>query len=182
MEFAVPGKRLPDKRWTPELNFLAWKPDAGKQSADLPAGARIRLTLHWREAHDPEFLRAGEDVYREPLANLRLVLLRQRDPSGEKLPADDMEVVAQSEKLPLRLHNEAKSGTYEHIVEYTVPAAGRYAIMVQGQTPKSTRPADKLTLPAMRKVGELRPRVFVDTLSGGGRANLQDFTSDRGTR
>jgi hypothetical protein len=182
MEFAAPSKRLPDKRWTPELNFLEWKPESGKPSADLPAGARIRITLQWREAHDPEFLRAGEDVYREPLANLRLLLLRQRDPAGEKLPADDMELVAQSEKLPLRLHNEAKSATYEHVLEYTVPAAGRYAIMVQGQAPKSTRPADKVTLPAMRKVGELRPRVFVDTLSGGGRANLQDFTSDRGTR
>jgi hypothetical protein len=161
------------------LNFLGWKPDTGKQSADLPAGARIRLTLQWREAHDPEFLRAGEDAYREPLANLRLLLLRQRDPAGEKLPGDEMEVVAQSERLPLRLHNEAKSGTYEHVLEFTVPVVGRYAIMVQGQAPQGTRPVNKPTLPAMRKVGELRPRIFLETESDGGRAVFADFVSDK---
>ena len=55
---------------------------------------------------------------------MRLLVLRQRDPSGKKLPADDMEVVAQSETLPLRLLNQASSATYEHAVEFTAPAEG----------------------------------------------------------
>ena len=41
--------------------------------------------MQWCEAHDPEFFERGEDLYREPLADLRLLLLRQRDPSGIKL-------------------------------------------------------------------------------------------------
>lgn len=178
MEFAPPGTRLPSGRWTAELNFLGWR--NGSPSADLPAGAKVRVSLQWREAHDPEFHQHGEDVYRAPLADVRLLVLRQRDPAGSKLPADDMEVVAQSERLPQRLDNTPAAATYEHAVEFTVPEAGRYAIMVLGRAPKSTRPADRITLPGTQRVGELRPRIFVDTLSGKGKAVFADFTSDSG--
>jgi hypothetical protein len=177
MEFVPPDTPLPEGRWTPELNFLGWS-GGDAEAVDLPAGARIRVTLQWQEAHDPEILRGGEDVYREPLAKLRLLVLRQRDPSGAKLPADDLEVVAQTEKLPQRLQNLPAAATYEHAVEFTVPAAGRYALMIQGQAPKSTRPADRPGLPSKQKSGELRPRVFVSTLDGKGRAVLLDFTTD----
>jgi hypothetical protein len=176
MEFAAPGTPLPSGRWSSELNFLGWR--AGKASAELPAGARVRLALQWREVHDPEFLARGEDVYRAPLADLRLLVVRQRDPSGSKLPADDVEVVAQSERLPQRLDNKPGAATYEHVVEFTAPAAGRYAVMVLGRAPRSTRPAELVTLPAAQRGFELRPRVFVDTLAGSGRAVLADFTND----
>ncbi len=84
MEFAPPGQPLPANLWTPELNFLSWRTTAGKGSADIPAGTRLRITVQWREAHDPLYARLGEDPYREPLARgLRLVLVRQLDPAGD---------------------------------------------------------------------------------------------------
>src|SRR5207253_1713927 len=141
MEFTAPGTPLPPERWRSELNFLGWRDGRGSQ--DLPNGARVRISLQWREAHDPEFLRRGEDVYRAPLAEVRLLVLRQRDPSGSKLPADDMEVIAQSERLPQRIDNEPSAATYEHAVEFTVPAEGRYAIMVLGRPPRSTQPGNQ---------------------------------------
>jgi hypothetical protein len=179
MEFAAPGTRLPAGRWTPELNFLAWQPHDGRTGPDIPAKARLRVSLQWREAHDPEFLNRGEDPFRTPLADLRLVVLRQRDPSGTKLPADDLEVVAQSVGLPQRLDNQPAAATYEQSVEFTAEAGGRYVLRVEGRAPASIRPASAPTLPAAQRTSELRPRVFVETLSGGGRAILADFTTDR---
>jgi len=44
MEFAPATAPLPPGRWTHELNFLAWQPAEGTRTADLPAGARIRLS------------------------------------------------------------------------------------------------------------------------------------------
>jgi hypothetical protein len=180
MEFVAPGTKLPLGAKNPEVNVLGWKSEANTEVDQLPAGARVRITMQWREAHDPDFLRNGQDVYREPLAKLRLLVLRQRDPSGSKLPADDWEVVAQSEVLPLRLDNQAASATYEHAVEFTASAEGRYAIMLLGRAPTSTRPPDALTLAATHQAGELRLRIFVNTLAGKGRAVLSDFTSDQG--
>ncbi|HMF12922.1 MAG TPA: hypothetical protein VKE94_11470, partial [Gemmataceae bacterium] len=176
MEFAAPGTPLPKGRWTPELNFLGWRD--GAASADLPAGAKVRVTMQWREAHDPSFLNSGEDVYRAPLADLRLLVVRQRDPSGSKLPADDVEIVAQSERLPQRIENKPESATYEHALEFTAADAGRYAVMVLGRAPQSTRPDDRITLPSARREGELRTRIFLDTLSGKGRAVFADFVND----
>src|SRR5262249_46769161 len=34
-------------RWTNELNFLAWQPFKGEQKIELPAGARVRITMQW---------------------------------------------------------------------------------------------------------------------------------------
>lgn len=180
MEFTAPGAPLPPGRWSPELNFLAWQPAGGAPTADLPAGTKLHLALQWREAHDPIYLQKGEDAYREPIANLRLLLVRQRDPAGKALPADDFEVVAQSDRLPLRLNNSPASATYEHVLDYTVSAAGRYAVMVLGRAPTSIQPGNRQVLPGAQRVGELRPRLFVETLAGPGRAVLADFTSDRG--
>jgi hypothetical protein len=176
MEFTAPETALPAGRWTSQLNFLGW--NAGATSQELPAGAKLRLSLQWREAHDPDFLAHGEDVYQEPLANLSIVILRQRDPSGQKLPADDMEVVAQSERLPQRLDNQPTAATYEHVLEFTVPAAGRYAVMISGKAPMSTRPGLQPSVAASMPVGELRPRLFIGTSEGKGRAVLVDFTND----
>src|SRR5262249_4771415 len=61
LEFAPEGARLPAGLWTRELNFLAWQQRPGEATPDLPAGARLRITLQWREAQDPTPLRLGED-------------------------------------------------------------------------------------------------------------------------
>ncbi len=75
MEFAPAQQKLKPGAWTTELNFLAWKPFAKDEVAELPEGARLRIALQWREPHDPDYyLRAGDedDLYRKPLAELRV--------------------------------------------------------------------------------------------------------------
>src|SRR5262249_54040799 len=155
MEFTAPGTPLPRERWTRELNFLGWDAPGQPPTLDLPAGATVRVSVQWREAHDPEFLRHGEDAYREPLADLQLVLLHQIDPTGMKQPADDMEVVAQSSGLPQRLDNQPAAATYEQTLEFTVKDAGRYAVRVEGRAPRGIRPPSAPTLPVMVKTSEL---------------------------
>jgi hypothetical protein len=182
LEFTAPGARLPRGAWTGGLDFLAWRGRDGKVVRDLPAGARIRVSLQWREVHDPAPLRAGEDPYREPLARLRLVLLRQPDPDGKKQPADDLEVVVQSAGLPQRLSQTARAATYEQVVELRVPQAGRYAIRVEGKVPETLHAPGEAaaSLPTARKFGELRVRLFVRTLAGPGRAVLADYRTAAG--
>jgi hypothetical protein len=211
MEFAPHNAALPLGRWTRELNFLAWRPYEGKTEQDLPAGARIRLSLQWREPHDPTlFFRPGApDLYRTPLAELRLLVLRQRDPDGKLLPADDFEVVGRAEGLPQRLDNQPNASTYELVVEFTVAKAGRYAVrverqvptrwviisdpksgregigVVEGLTPTGIRPVGVATLPEVEKNWELRPRLFVravdDKVGREGRPVLGDFATSTGT-
>ncbi|HJT78619.1 MAG TPA: hypothetical protein VJ739_15555, partial [Gemmataceae bacterium] len=108
-------------------------------------------------------------------------VLRQLDPSGAKQPADDLEVVAQSVSLPQRLDNEPASATYEQTVDFTVKQAGRYLIRVEGHIPEGTRPPGEPTLPTLQQAGEIRPRVFVQTLEGPGRAVLADYVTAIGS-
>jgi hypothetical protein len=178
MEFAPPEAPLPPGSWTRELNFLAWRPRGGEVTPALPEKVRLRLTLQWKEAHDPNFLRIGEDAYRLPLADLRLVVLFQPDPAGEKRPADDLEVVAQSSGPGYRLEAVPNRGTYELVVPLDVNRPGRYAVRIEGRAPDGILPPGAAALPAARRVGELRPRLLVETLEGPGRALLQDFATD----
>jgi hypothetical protein len=184
MEFAAPDVPLRKGRWTRELNFLAWQPAAGAAVADLPAKATVRVSIQWREPHDPEFLRNGEDLYRVPLANLRLLVLRQRDPKGEKVPADDLEVVARSVGLPQRLVDVPDSATYEQTVEFTVETPGPYAVRVEGRVPATIRPLGVPTLPILERTWEVWPRLFVVVLDedsrATGRAVFADYTPDLG--
>jgi hypothetical protein len=175
MEFAAPGTPMSKSAWTSELNFLGWHD--GKSSADLPAGARLRISLQWREAHDPDFMLHDEDVYRTPLAPLRLLVLRQRDPDGKKLNGDDMEVIAQSDLLPQRIHSEPNSAMYEQTVDFTTPAVGRYAVLVLGRAPAGIRPADRATVPSDTRTGEVHPRLFVDAPPGDGKPVFVDFSN-----
>src|SRR5581483_8636823 len=141
----------------------------------------IRVSLQWREPHDPQFLQGGEDLYRTPLAQVRLVVLRQRDPSGTKVAADDMEVVAISPRLPQRLDNYPQSASYEQTVEFLVPTTGRYALRVEATIPPSIRPPTVPTLPPLQQSWEFRPRIFVTTLgeaAGLGRAIFLDYATD----
>jgi hypothetical protein len=185
MEFAPPSSALRPERWTAELDFLAWQAHGREPTPDLPEGAKLRLSVQWREAHEPEAVRPGEDPYLRPLADLKLVVLRQRDPTGAKLPADDLEVVARSVGLPQRLDNEPSYATYEQAVEFDVTPGGRYAVRVEGMKPAGTWPADVPTLPGVQREWELRPRLFLEVLEGpsrpAGRAVFLDYVTDRGT-
>jgi hypothetical protein len=178
MEFAETDRPLPKGSWTNELNFLAWQPGQERESLDLPAGAKLRFSLQWREAHDPAFAEAGKDVYRDPLANLKLVLLYQPDPQGKERPADDVVVVAESSGSPLRLSTSTNAATYEQMLTFTVTKPGRYALRVEGRMPAGTRPAQYPTLPAVVKTFELTPRLFMETLDGPGRAVLHSYHTD----
>jgi hypothetical protein len=176
MEFAEPSRPLPSGLWTPELNFLSWQPPKRSAVADLPAGARFRITLQWREAHDPLYAQTGEDPYLLPLArNLRIVLLRQLDPTGARQPADDLEVVAQSVGVPQRLDASPSAATYEIALDVQVKTAGRYAVRIEGRAPESIYPPGDPTLPAMRKHAELHVRLFVAPLDATGRAIFHDY-------
>jgi hypothetical protein len=181
MEFAPPEPPLLPGRWTKEMNFLAWRPAKGEQSADLPANAVLRVTLQWQEAHETDLLRSGEDPYREPLANLRLTLVHQPDPAGAKQPDDDMEIVAESVGTAQRLSKTLNSGVYEQAVLFRVPKAGRYAVRITGRAPAETRPPGVPSVPTARRTFELWSRLFVSTLDGDGRAVLADYSTDAGS-
>ncbi len=210
MEFAPPTTSIKPGRWNHELNFLAWQPYQGARTPDLPAGLKARVSLQWREPHDPAyFTRLGEDdPYRKPLADLRLVVLRQRDPDGKSEPGDLFDVVARSPLYPQRLDNAPSAATYEQAVELTVEKPGRYAVRIEREresewalrpdpktgrmafvrleNPQSSgiRPAGAASLPALEKKWELWPRLFVHALDAGprrqGRPVWLDYTTDSG--
>jgi len=185
MEYGPLGTPLRSDRWTRELNFLAWQPFTKEKTLDIPAKANIRISIQWQEVHDPEFAQHGDDVYREPLARLGLVVLRQRDPAGAHLPADDLELVARSEGLPLRIQNLPESATYKQVVEFTVPVAGRYALRVEGQVHRGTRPPGAPALPGIERNWELQPRIYAEVVDESsrlaGRPILFDYFTDLGT-
>jgi hypothetical protein len=184
MEFAPPEVGLTAARWTAEMNFLGWQPHEQKGTPELPQKAHVRVSIQWREPHDDRVARTGMDFYRTPLANLRLLILRQRDPSGTKLPADDLEVTAQSGGWPQRLDNQPGSATYEQSVEWTIETAGRYALRVEGRVPPGIRPQQVATLPGMERAWEMQARIFVDVLDApsrlAGRPIFLDYATDLG--
>jgi hypothetical protein len=210
MEFLPPGAKLPAGSWTSDLAFLAWQPLDGKRELDLPEGAAVRVTLQWKEPHDADyFFRASEpDLYLKALADLRLVALRQRDPEAKVLPADDFEVVGRSPLLPQRLDNRPSGATYQQVVEFVAPKAGRYAIQVlrtlpthwlladdgrerpvlvelTGLASSGIRPAGVPVLPALETQWDLTPRLFVEVLdsppAGKGRVVLRDYSTTQGS-
>jgi hypothetical protein len=182
MEFADPRQPLPKELWTPELNFLTWQDPKGQTVSDIPAGARLRISLQWREAHDPLYAQTGEDPYRQPLArNMRIFLLRQLDPTGTRQPADDMEIVAQSVDAGMRLNAAPSSATYEITLDVQIKQAGRYAVRIGGRAPDSIYPPGDPTLPFMRKQSEMNVRLFVAPLDASGRAILHDYVTVAGS-
>lgn len=187
MEFAPAEVKLRAGRWTSELNFLAWQPFDGKQVLELPAKASVRVVVQWREAHDPAFLRAGEDLYLTPLAKVDLFLLRQRDPTGTKVGSDEMEVVARSKGPPVRIWNVPEAGTYEQTLEFTVDQPGRYALRIEGKAPEGIRPPSNLapSLPAVRRDGEMHARALLEMFdpesSKKGRPVFLDYPTEEGT-
>jgi hypothetical protein len=209
MEFSVDEQKLAKGQWTRELNFLGWQPLQGKRQLDLPAGVKIRLSLQWREPHDPDYFGqpGEEDHYRRPLADLRLVLVRQRDPQVKTLPADAFELIARSHDLPQRLEHLPSGTVYEQSLEATLDKGGRFAVRIErprgsawvlvdepgqpprftqlhGLTPTGVRPTGAPTLTALERQWELKPRLFVQALddqSGRrGRPVLVDFATEAG--
>lgn len=181
MEFAGPTDPLRKERWTSELNFLGWQVADGRQSPELPRG-RIRLTVQWREPHDPDLFDSHNDPYRMPLVNLRLVILAQRDPTGQKIGSDDLDVIATSSTPPVRLQNLPTSGTYEQSIEFTLPADTRVALRIEGKVPASIRPAGEPTLPGQNRSFEMKSRIFVEALGTEtnvwGRPVFLDYTDN----
>jgi hypothetical protein len=177
MEFLPPGKRLPKDSWTSEIAWIDWQTADGKRG-DVPANTNLRVVLQWKEAHDPLPLKVGEDPYRRPLTSFRLMVVRQLDPEGKRRPADDLEVVAQSYTLPQRLDQATNAGIYEILLPVRVTAPGRYGVVVEGILPLSTAAPGENTLPASRRRGEVRPRLFLDAPGAAGRPILRDFATD----
>lgn len=210
LKFSADADKLPKGRWSNEVNFLSWRTHPGETKADIPEKTRLRITMQWREPHDPEYyLRPGEsDLYATPLASMRVQLLRQRDPAAKKLPADLFDLVARTTGWPQRLEHLPNGSVYEHVLEVPLADAGRYAIRVEkqvstqwlfaphpvrrslsyqlltGLTPSGIRPLGTTSLPALEKNWELRPRIFLEVLDDAnrlqGRAVFADFPTDGG--
>ena len=180
MEFAPPSASLPRGRWTRELNFLGWQSHDGKITADMPEKVRVRVAMQWREPHDPVLFAASDDPYRTPLANLGLVILKQRAPTGAKLATDDMEITARSFGTPVRLLHAPHSSTYEVTAEFDVVAGGRFAVRVEGRVPTSNRPGEAFN-PALPPL-EIRPRILVEAVDAAsqskGRVVFEDYGGD----
>lgn len=180
MEFLDGRAALPRRAWTKEINFLTWQPHGGPVTPETPADVRVRLTLQWREPHDCLPLRVGEDLYREPLTKLKLVVVRQHDRGGKDRPRDDVEVVAESTALPQRLNQTLNAATWEHVVELKLPRAGRYGVFVEGKVPLTTQAKGEVRLPAQKRFGELHVRLFANVLAGDGRA-AWDWATEAGS-
>lgn len=166
MEFAPPTAPIPVNEWTRELNFLGVRSIDGAVSSALPAGARVRLFVQWREPHQ-------EGVYgsRESLFPLTLRLFRQLDPDGTKMASDDLQEVARSVGGPYLVVKEPGYGVYEQEVELTVQTAGRYCLRVEGRTIFDPR------LPALRRHIEIQPRMVVEFVGVGPERGRPVFTS-----
>jgi hypothetical protein len=179
MEFAPPAEPPRTDRWTAELNFLGWQTFDGKSAPDLPEKARLRVSIQWREPHDPALSNEADDLYREPIANLGLVVLRQRDPSGTRLATDDLEVIARTTAPGIRLSQGPTSGVYEQSVEFEAVAGGRLALRVEGRVPEQLRPAGSAVLASQRKRFEILPRIYIEILDEAsrfkGRAVFLDY-------
>src|SRR5207247_7343652 len=117
----------------------------------------------------------GPDLYRVPLANLRLLVLRQRDPTGTKVGTDDFNVIARNDALPQLIERQPNWATYEHVVEFAVDAAGRFALRLEGTIPPTTRPETVPTLPALERWWEPRGRLFVSATGANGRPLLGGY-------
>jgi hypothetical protein len=176
MEFAHPGERPPAGRWTTGLNFLKWWPLNSQTTTDLPSGIRVRVVLQWREVRDLGTF--------EPLgsqANLHILALRQRDPTGRQLCSDDLNVIARSAQGPLLVARTARTATFEQALEFDVPAPGGYAVRIEGSAQSVMQVSLPVSIPAMEAFWELQPRLIVTAIGRrDGHVILGDYQSDQG--
>lgn len=180
LEFADESVKLPAGHWSHEKAFLAFEPLKGERSSTIPARTKVRITLQWREAQDASFARDGDDPYRVPLNTLRLLVLKQLDPEGKKQPADDLAIVAETLNHPVRIAVDAGSAVYEQVIELTADAAARLALRVEGKATPTMRPPGTLELASDRRNGELKLRLFIETLEGEGRVVFDHYATRSG--
>lgn len=182
MEFAPGGAAPLPQRWTNELNFMGWQPYGQKATIELPAGLKIHLSMQWQEPHDPQLRAAPEDLYLQPLAKLSMLVLRQLDPEGKQVGSDELEMVAASQGA-MRLENGRDFAIYEQTLDFTTPAAGRYALRVEGVIPPGIRPASLNAVPVQHAIGwELRPRIFIDAPDAAARNTGRPVFIDYATK
>jgi hypothetical protein len=136
------------------MNFLGFHSQSGETLADLPAGAKLRFTMQWREPIDPNVPSGHRPIYPAVLR-----IFRQLDPTGEKRPSDEMTESARSQGAPYPIFVSQSAVVYEEILEFTVPSAGRYALVV------ATGYQSDPLLPALRREAEISPRIVIETLS-----------------
>jgi hypothetical protein len=166
MEFAPVGVPLPTGEWTHELNFLAVRGADGGVTRDLKGGTKVRLTVQWRETHDPYSYGGLDSVF-----PLTLRVLQQLDPEGKARASDELKEVARSVGGPYPVVVAPTYGVYEQIVEFAVPADGRYCVMVEGQQVFDPR------LPALERRQEIVPRMFAEFLGAAAGAGRPVFAS-----
>jgi len=176
MEFGSPETELPAGRWTSELCFLAWRSMNNQSIPDLPAGIRVRAVLQWTEVRDGQTLPAIGSQ-----ANLRLLALRQRDPSGQRVGTDDLNVVARSQGPALFIGSSPRTATFEQAVEIVVDSPGRFALRIEGQGNSTMRVPQPVSIPASERYWELRTRLFVQGVGReDGRVVLGEFATTEG--
>lgn len=181
MEFATFATPRRPGTWTHELNFIGFAtPEQKSPTLELPAKARVRVTVQWSEPHDPTLTFERDDPYRESVAFVRLTALRQLDPEGKQLPSDDCDVVAVSDGLPVRIEQKQNLGVYEQSVEFTAQAAGRFAVQLEALVPETIRPRSVPTLEGQRKRWELQLRLFVEVIDEETRKTGQAVWLDYG--
>jgi hypothetical protein len=151
MEFAPANAKLPAGLWTDELNFLATRSTDGMTTTGLPAGTKVRLTMQWRETHDPSGYGGHDSIF-----PITLRVLQQLDPEGKTRSSDELKEIARSVGGPYRVYAEPTYGVYEQIVEFTVPPEGRIALRVEGGTIYDSR------LPALERHIEVQPRLYAE--------------------
>jgi hypothetical protein len=168
-----------DSRFPKDLAWLAWKPNGSGPSdpdhpahgaetvlQELPAGAVVQVTLQWREVHDPAYKQSWEeDPYRQPLANFRVVVLKQSDPAGRLgLPADLFVTAARSPDWVDRIDNDKRTAIYEATARFQVPeGGGRFAVRIEGSAPKSVLPPQAAPLPGEQQA-ETKPWIRVKVI------------------
>jgi hypothetical protein len=170
MEFAPTAANPVPNTWTRELNFLTVLDADGKPTDTLPAGAKVRLSVQWREPRDPETELSGLASF-----PFTLKVLRQLDPTGGTAATDDLVVVAQTTGPATRIQRTFSAAVYEQTLEIAIPVAGRYALRIEGKLATNTLAA------TARTAFELRPRVYVTfTDAAKGRLALSTYAPREG--
>jgi hypothetical protein len=135
------------------LNFLAVRGTDAAVTPNLKAGAKVRLTVQWRETHDPASYGGLDSVF-----PLTIRVLQQLDPQGKTRASDELKEAARSVGGPYPVVVESTYGVYEQIVEFAVPTDGSYCVMIEGQSVFDPR------LPALRRQLEIEPRMYAEFL------------------
>jgi|SRR5579883_24405 len=169
MEFIPPGGKLAADNWSPQMNFLGTLSQTGEVTPELAKDTKLRFVIQWREPADPNF--PENDI---PIHALTLRLWRQMDPTGQTRSSDEMIEEGRSASVPNVIYRTPTFLVYEQMLEYTIPAAGRYALVIEA----ATQPEP--LLPALRREVEINPRVVVETLgvaAGDPRAVFRSYTN-----